>query len=58
MKCSQITVPEVNLCFHNYIQQSGLIVCFHALAVRTNLVFQFGKKKKSVKLQHSGKMQY
>lgn len=46
MKCSQITVPEVNLCFHNYIQQSGLIVCFHALAVRTNLVFQFGKKKK------------
>lgn len=45
MKCSQITVPEVNLCFHNYIQQGDLIVCFHALAVRTNLVFQFEKKK-------------
>lgn len=41
MKRSQITVPEVNLCFHNYIQQDDLIVCLHVLAVRTNLVLQF-----------------
>lgn len=40
MKCSQITMPEVNLCFHNYIQQDDLIVCLHVLAVRKNLVFQ------------------
>lgn len=41
MKCSQITVPGVNLCFHKYIQQGDLIVCLHVLVVRTNLVFQF-----------------
>lgn len=57
MKCSQITVPEVNLCFHNYIQQGGLIVCLHVLTVRTNLVFQFENSVR-VQLNHSGKMQY
>lgn len=44
MKCSQITVPEVNLCFHNYLQQGDLIVCLHVLAVRTNLVLQLENK--------------
>lgn len=44
MKRSQITVFEVNLCFHNYILQGDLIVCFRVLAVRMNLVFQSENK--------------
>lgn len=44
MKCSQITVPGVNLCFHKYIQQGDLTVCLQVLAVRTNLVFQSESK--------------
>lgn len=44
MKCSQITVPEVNFSFHNYVQEGDLIVCLHVLAVRTNLVLQFENK--------------
>lgn len=44
MKCSTVTVPGVNLCFHNYMQQGDLIVCLHILVVRTNLVFWFENK--------------
>lgn len=44
MKCSQIAAPEVNLCFHNYIQQGDLTVCLHVLAARINLVFWFENK--------------
>lgn len=44
MKCSKITVPGVNLCFHNYMQQGDLIVCLHILIVRKNLVFWFENK--------------
>lgn len=44
MKRSTVTVPGVNLCFHNYMQQGDLIVCLHVLVVRTNLVFWFENK--------------
>lgn len=58
MKCSQITVPGVNLCFHKYIQQGDLIVCLHVLVVRTNLEFQFENKLfVRGQLKYSGKMQ-